>query len=126
MSAYEFVIVGDPARARETASAALQAREFVMHWSGDWTATAIKGSKTKAALLGALSHYMEVGVGVMALDADNSVVRIDSLTTGWLGGIWGVKKTDDAFNELRDALGQAFDLAGVLVTHRNPATQYPS
>ena len=121
MSSYEFTILGDAARARQTAVDALVAREFVMHWSDDWTAKAIKGNKTKAALLGAFALYMEVGVVIRSLDAGHSVIRIDSLTTGMMGGVWGMSKTTQHFAELRDQLGTAFDVAGVLVAHRNPA-----
>ena len=121
MSSYEFTILGDPARARQTAADALAAREFVLHWSDDWTAKAIRGNKTKAALLGAFALYMEVGVAVRSLDSGHSVIRIDSLTTGMMGGVWGMSKTTKSFAELRDQLGTAFDVAGVLVAHRNPA-----
>lgn len=121
MSSYEFTLRGDAARARQTAADALQAREFVMHWSVDWTAKAVKGDKTKAVLLGAFAHYMEVGVAVRSLDEEHSVVRIDALTTGWMGGLWGVSKTTKQFAEVRDQLGATFDAAGVLVAHRNPA-----
>ena len=121
MSSYEFTILGDPARARQTASDALIAREFVMHWTDDWTAKAIRGNKTKAALLGAFALYMEVGVAVRSIDDGHSVIRIDSLTTGMMGGVWGMSKTTKNFSELRDQLGTAFDVAGVLLAHRNPA-----
>ncbi len=121
MASYEFTVVGDPARARQTASDALVARDFVMHWSDDWTAKAITGNKTKALLLGAFALYMEVGVAIRSLDEGHSVIRIDSLTTGMMGGVWGVSKTTKNFAELRDQLGTAFDGAGVLVAHRNPA-----
>jgi len=92
-----------------------------MHRSDDWTAKAVKGDKTKAVLLGAFAHYMEVGVAVRSLDETNSVIRIDSLTTGWMGGLWGVSKTNKQFAELRDQLGETFSAAGVLVAHRDPA-----
>lgn len=121
MLSHEFTILGDPARARQTASDALVARDFVMHWTDDWTAKAVKGNKTKAVLLGAFALYMEVGVAVRSLDDGHSVIRIDSLTTGMMGGVWGMSKTAKNFAELRDQLGTAFDVAGVLVAHRNPA-----
>lgn len=121
MAVYEFTLVGDPARARQTASDALESRQFVMQWTDDWTAKAVKGNKTKAALLGAFAHYMEVGVAVRAADSGHSIIRIESLTAGWLGGVWGVRKTDKSFAELRDHLGTTFDAAGVLVAHGVPA-----
>ena len=121
MPSYEFTVVGDPTRAKHTAANALEAKDFVMQWSDDWTATAIKGSKVKAALLGAFALYMEIGVAVRTLDQANSVIRIDSLTTGMMGGVWGMSKTKQHFAQLRDELGATFDSAGVLVAHRDPA-----
>lgn len=121
MSSYEFTLRGDALRARQTAADALQAHEFVMHWSDDWSAKAVKGDKTKAVLLGAFAHYMEVGVAVRSLDEEHSVVRIDALTSGWMGGLWGVSKTTKQFADVRDQLGTTFDAAGVLVAHRNSA-----
>ncbi|MGA9279347.1 hypothetical protein [Ilumatobacter sp.] len=121
MAAYEFTVIGDPARARQTAAEALEARQFVMHWSDEWTAKAVKGNKTKATLFGSFTHYMEIAVAVRSLDPEHSVIRIDSLTSGWLGGIWGVRKTEKQFAELREHLGVTFLGAGVLVAHRAPA-----
>lgn len=121
MAAYEFTVIGDPARARQTASDALEARQFVMKWTDDWTAKAVKGTKVKAAFLGAWAHYMEVGVAVRSLDSGHSVIRLDSLTSGWMGGLWGVRKTDKQFAELRDHLGTTFEAAGVLSEHRKPS-----
>ena len=121
MASYEFTVTGDPARAKQTAATALEAREFVMHWTDDWSAKAVKGSKGKAMLLGAFAVYMEVGVNVRALDDVNSVIQIHTLTTGMMGGLWGVSKTNKNFVQLRDELGATFDSAGVLVAHGDPA-----
>ena len=123
MAAYEFTVRGDPAVAKQTAVQALEARQFVMHWTEDWSGRAILGSKLKAALVGAFSPYMEIGVRVMALDGDVSAIRLDQLTTGWFSGVIGAKKTESAFVALRDELGRTFDHAGVLVDHGNPAAR---
>ncbi|MFT6293248.1 MAG: hypothetical protein ACJAR2_003870 [Ilumatobacter sp.] len=123
MSSYEFTITGDPARAKQTATDALVAREFVLEWSDDWTAKAVQGSKVKAMLLGAFALYMEVAVSVRSLDESHSLIRIDGLTSGLMGGVLGARKTTKNFAELRDELGRAFDAAGVLVTHSDPDTQ---
>ncbi len=125
MSAYEFTVTGDPAVAKQTAVHALQSQQFVLEWAEDWSGTAVRGSKVKAALLGALSPYMEIGVKVMALDGGVSVIRLDQLTTGMMSGVIGMKKTDKAFVTLIDELGRTFDQAGVLVRHGNPAAGPP-
>ena len=126
MSAYEFTITGDPAVAKQTASQALEAQRFVMHWDEDWSGRGISGSKVKAAFLGAFSPYMEIGVKVMAFDGGVSVIRLDQLTSGWFSGVLGVAKTDKAFVALRDGLGNTFGAAGVLVRHGNPAAHSPA
>lgn len=123
MAAYEFTINGDPARAKQTASEALVAREFVLEWSDEWTAIAVKGNKAKAVLLGAFALYMEIGVSVRSLDAKHSLIRIEGLTSGMMGGVLGARKTTKNFAALRDELGQAFDAAGVLVAHSDPAAK---
>ncbi len=125
MSAYEFTVTGDPAVAKQTAVQALESQEFVLEWAEDWSGRAIRGNKVKAALLGALSPYMEIGVKVMALDGGVSVIRLDQLTTGMMSGVIGMKKTDKAFTALIDQLGRTFDQAGVLVRHGNPAAGRP-
>ena len=126
MSAYEFTITGDPAVAKHTASQALEAQRFVMHWDEDWSGRGISGSKVKAAFFGAFAPYMEIGVKVMAFDGGVSIIRLDQLTSGWFSGVFGVAKTDKAFVALRDQLGHTFDQAGVLVRHGNPAAPPPS
>ncbi len=125
MSAYEFTVSGDPAIAKQTAVQALEFQQFVMEWAEEWSGRGIRGSKLKAALIGAFAPYMEIGVKVMAFDDGVSVIRLDQLTSGWFSGFVGVAKTDKAFVTLRDQLGHTFDRAGVLVRHGNPSLQSP-
>lgn len=125
MSAYEFVVTGDPAVAKQTAVNALEAQQFVMRWDQDWSGRAIRGTKLKATLLGALAPYIEIGINVMALDVGVSAIRLDQLTSGWFSGVFGVRKTDKAFATVREGLEHTFGHAGVLVTHGNPAVAPP-
>lgn len=125
MPAYEFTVTGDPVAAKQTAVDALAAQKFVMHWDEDWSGRAIRGTKLKAALLGAFAPYMEIGIRVMALDGGVSAIRLDQLTTGWLSGLLGVRKTEKAFATLREGLENTFGHAGVLVSHGNPAAAQP-
>lgn len=126
MSAYEFTVTGDPAIAQRVAADALRAQEFETEWPEPWSGRATRGSKTKAALLGAFAPYMEIGVKVMSGGDGVSVIRLDQLTSGWFSGFIGVRKTDTAFVAVRDHLGHAFDRAGVLVRHGNPAGRPPA
>ena len=113
-------MVGDPAHAKQAAVDALSARGFVLQWSDEWTALATRGSKVKGALLGAFALYTEVGLAIRSLDGPNSLIRIDSISSGWMGGVYGAHKTAKSFGELRDELGNTFARANVLVSHRDP------
>ncbi len=64
MSAYEFTVSGDPAVAKQTAVQAVEAQQFVLQWAEDWSGRGIRGSKAKAAFLGAFAPYMEIGVEI--------------------------------------------------------------
>ena len=125
MSAYEFTVSGDPALAKQSAVQALEFQQFAMDWAEEWSGRGIRGTKLKAALLGAFAPYREIGVKVMGFDEGVSVIRIDQLTSGWFSGFIGVAKTDKAFVTLRDGLGRTFDQAGVLIRHGDPSAQSP-
>jgi hypothetical protein len=112
----EFVLTGDPARAKATVQQALETRKFKITWSDDWTGLAERGSKTANAFLGAAAQYFKVGVAVRSGHDGNAIVRLDRLSTGWMGGAIGASRTTKNMNTLRDELGATFQSAGVLVS----------
>jgi hypothetical protein len=111
----EFVLNGDPQRAKATAQQALEARKFSMSWSDDWTAVAERGNKVANALAGAFAQYFKVGVAVRSGVDGNSIVRLDKLNTGWMGGAIGAARTNKNLATLREELTATFQGAGVLV-----------
>ncbi len=123
MAAHEFTVTGDPSRVKQTAIDAFESRQFKMHWVDEWTGRAEKGSKIKNMLLGAFAQYFELGVAIRSLDATNSIIAINTLSKGWMGGAVGASRTKKNFAQLRDELGTTFQNAGVLVSHRDPEAQ---
>jgi hypothetical protein len=112
----DLVVVGDPARAKATAAAALGARTFRLTWTDEWSATAERGNKVANVFLGALAQYFKVGVRVMAAPTPGqSVVRLEKQSSGWAGGAIGANRTKKNLVTLRDELAGAFQQAGVLV-----------
>ena len=114
IKAVEFLLQGDPARAKSTAIAALQARKFEITWSDEWSAVAERGSKTANVLAGAMAQYFKVGVHVMSHHDGRSIVRVEKQSSGWMGGAIGAARTTKNLEALRDDLGTAFQQAGVL------------
>jgi hypothetical protein len=112
----DFVVTGDPARAKATAEQALLSRKFQINWFDDWTATAERGNKVANALVGAAAQYFKIGVRLMSLDSEHSIVRIERQNTGWMGGAIGAARTNKNFAALKDELAATFQSAGVLVS----------
>ena len=112
---FEFVLSGDPQRAKATVQEALQSRKFNVAWNDEWTGVAERGNKVANAVLGAAAQYFKVGVAVRSGFDGNSVVRLDRLSSGWMGGAIGAARTTKNLNALREELGATFQGAGVLV-----------
>jgi hypothetical protein len=112
----DFVVTGDPGRAKATAEQALVSRKFRVNWDDDWTATAERGNKVANALAGAAAQYFKVGVRLMSHGDGNSIVRIERQNTGWMGGAIGASRTKKNFASLKDELSDTFTAAGVLVS----------
>jgi hypothetical protein len=111
---FDFLVIGDPVRARATIEEALVARKFKVKWSDDWTATAERGSKVANALAGALAQYFKVGVHLMSDQPGETTVRIERQSSGWLGGAIGASRTTKNLKALRTELETTFSSAGVL------------
>jgi hypothetical protein len=111
----EFMLEGDPTRARATLQEALEARKFRVTWADDWTGVAERGSKIANVFLGALAQYFKVGVSVRSGEDGRSIGRLDRLSSGWMGGAIGAARTRKNLERLRDDLQATFQSAGVLV-----------
>ncbi|MDO8361803.1 MAG: hypothetical protein Q7V88_02825 [Actinomycetota bacterium] len=115
MNAIEFVVAGDAGRAKATVVDALQSRKFKLTWSGEWDATAERGSKIANALAGALAQYFKVGVMVRSAPDGNGVIRLEKSSKGYMGGAVGAHRTTKNFDALSADLETTFGAAGVLV-----------
>lgn len=112
----DLVINGDPARARATVGQELVSRGFRITWSDEWTGLAERGSVGANVVLGAAAQYFKVGLRVMSgAYPGQAIVRIEELSSGWMGGAIGAHRTATNFQRLRDDLWRTFYDAGVLV-----------
>jgi hypothetical protein len=111
----DFQVTGDPVTARATVEEALVARKFQVTWSDEWTGTAERGSKVANAIVGALAQYFKVGVRLMSAQPGQTTVRIERLSSGWMGGAIGASRTTKNFAALRAQLEATFSAAGVLM-----------
>ena len=75
-------------------------------------------SKVANVFGGGFAQYFKVGVRVMSGDESQSIVRLDRLSSGWMGGALGASRTKKNFVGLRDELRRTFHDAGVLVDVR--------
>jgi hypothetical protein len=114
MKQVEFHIDGDAARAKATVAEALEARKFKLSWTSEWAGVAQKGSVVANALLGALAQHFKFGVTVMTAPEGHGVIRMDKISSGWLGGALGARRTTKNFESLKAELEQTFGAAGVL------------
>jgi hypothetical protein len=110
----DFLVTGDAGTARSTVEAALVARKFRVTWQDDWTAIAERGSKVANVLAGAVAQYFKVGVRLMSARSDETTVRIERLSSGWMGGAIGASRTKKNLAALRTELEATFSGAGVL------------
>lgn len=68
------------------------------------------------ALAGALAQYYKIGLFVMTADAGQSVIRVQQLSSGAMGGLIGMARTKKAFAALRSEVAKALTEAGILVS----------
>jgi hypothetical protein len=62
-----------------------------------------------------MAQYFKVGVAVRSGADGNSIVRLDKLNTGWMGGAIGASRTKKNLVTLREELAATLQSAGVLV-----------
>jgi hypothetical protein len=111
-----FTLVGDPKRTKATVVQALEARKFRLTWSDDWTGIAERGSRVANVLAGAVAQYFKVGIQIRSAAADQTVVALDQLSSGWAGGAIGASRTKKNLRTLGEDLSRTFQDAGVLVS----------
>jgi hypothetical protein len=110
-----YLVTGDPRKARATAEQALVSRGFKLIWHDDWTATAERGSWIANVIAGGFAQYFKMGVRLMSMQPGETLVRIERQTTGWRGGLVGKVRTNDNMTKLCMELEASFASAGVLL-----------
>jgi hypothetical protein len=110
----DFLVTGDPVAACATVEEALVARKYKMTWQDGWTATAERGSKVANALAGAAAQYFKVGVRLMSARPGETTVRIERLSSGWMGGAIGAARTTKSLEALCTELQTTLSEARVL------------
>ena len=111
----DFKVTGDPAMARATAERALNDRKFKVSWTDDWSGVAERGNKVANVIAGALAQYFKVGLRLMSDGPEQTIVRVERLSSGWAGGAIGASRTTRNFSSLRSELEATFAGAGVLI-----------
>jgi hypothetical protein len=110
-----FKVTGDPTTAREAVERALTDRKFKIRWRDDWSGVAERGNKVAYGFLGAFAQHFKVGVRLMSDGPAQTVVRIERLSSGWVGGAFGVSRTTKNMYSLKSDLEATFLTAGVLL-----------
>jgi hypothetical protein len=103
-----FTVPGDPEAVRATVAQVLTSRGFTLTWQDDSTAIAVRGSRVANVLVGALAQCFKVGVRIVAGQPSETLVRIERLSSGWVGGFVGVGKTRRNLDSLHAELEVTF------------------
>ena len=117
----DFFVTGDPVAARTTVESALFEQQFQLTWQDDWNASAERGSKGANFLLGGMVKYLKLGMHIMSIADDQTVVRLEAESSGnyvgqsaWVGESIGKHQMNDELITLRSANESAFTSAGIL------------
>ena len=123
MAGHRFVVGGDSAMARNTVYTALQNQGFTLTPIDDWSAKAERGSKGASIWLGALAgksgrHVILNTMCQLAPDG-TTIITLTQGTSGVSGGIIGVDQASQLYSDIYNAVGAAFQNAGVLISGGN-------
>jgi len=110
----QFVVNGDPALARDTASQILAERGFTLNWASEWSAQATKGSTAGMLLIGGLAQRFRVGLSVTSVGNGQSMIEFTRENTGWTGGAIGAVRVKRNMEALRDHFRDAMTARGML------------
>ena len=124
-SIIEFDLSGDQTAAKGIVQAAAAAQGFAVEPAGEWTSFLIRGSSTKSLLLGALAgkdFYLKFGLDFSAVDG-HLVARLsrDVASSALRGGMLGVSRASESFQQLADGVGAAATQAGIFLANRTVA-----
>jgi len=119
MAGFKFIVSGDPSTARNTAYTELQNQGFTITPLDDWTADAERGSAGASIAFGAFAgkkgRHVKLRVSCQSDPAGLAITLIQG-TSGISGGLIGAKQASDIYSGIYNAVGWAFQSAGVLVS----------
>lgn len=122
MKGHQFVVSGDPLAARNTVYAALEQQGFKLNHTSEWSADAERGSAAASIFLGALAgkggRHVKLQV-VCQTSPEGCVITLTQGTSGVSGGVIGMNQATTVYSDIYNAVGQAFQNAGVLISGSN-------
>ena len=120
MAGHRFVVSGNPTVARETIFVNLRNQGFEVVQTGEWTASAERGSRGSSLILGAFAgksgRHVKLDVTCASDGQGNSIITLVQGTSGWSGGVIGKGQADELYSEVYQLVGTAFQYAGVLLS----------
>jgi hypothetical protein len=119
-STVDFVVAGDPERARATLAEALQYQKFRIAWTTPEQGTAERGSVGANLVGGAFAQYFKINLQLCPVEGGNTLLRISRGTSGVMGGVPGMIRVRRQFTSLTSELASTFNAAGVLVAAATP------
>jgi len=120
MAGYQYVVSGDPALARNTVYKVLESQGYRITTTGEWTARAERGSQGASIAFGGFTgkagRYVVLDIACQSDPQGNLVVSFLQGTSGWSGGLMGRKQAQSLYSDFYNAVSQAFQGAGVLIS----------
>ncbi len=119
MKGHKFVVSGDPAIARNTVYSALENQGFTLTQIDDWSANAERGSSGASIMLGAFAgkkgRHVKLNVTCQTT-SEGVVITLTQGTSGFSGGLIGMGQASALYSDIYNAVGSAFQGAGVLIS----------
>jgi len=122
MKGHRYVVGGDPSMARDTVYAALANQGFTLTQTDAWSADAERGSSGASVALGAFAgkkgRHVKLRV-TCSSGPEGVIITLLQGTSGASGGLIGVSQANSIYSEIYNAVGAAFQNAGVLISGSN-------
>lgn len=119
MKGYCFSVGGDPAAARDIVYRVITDQGFTLTRINDWSANAERGSSGKSIALGAFAgkkgRHVKLEI-ICQPNSGGSTITLTQGTSGFSGGIAGVSQANTIYGDIYNAIGAAFQNAGVLIS----------
>ena len=122
MKGHQFIVSGDPSMARDTVYSTLTNLGFTLTQLDAWSADAERGSAGASIALGAFAgkkgRHVKLHIECRSTPSGFSVT-LSQGTSGYSGGLIGKSQADSIYSDIYNAVGSAFQNAGVLISGSN-------